>query len=70
MLKLTRFIKHISPLISYHSSTNKILASYPVVDVKNSHLFYVKDNNSMLPYFGEVETEDGQKGVVLKLEEN
>jgi hypothetical protein len=35
----------------YTIVTKKILQSYKVIDIKNSHLFYVKDNTSMLPYF-------------------
>lgn len=63
MLKFTHFVT----AYCYSSSAHKIVASLEVTDVKNSHLIYVKDSTTQLPYLSEIETEDGQKGIVIKL---
>ena len=51
-------------LASYLFST-----SYDVVDIKNSHMIYVKDPNASLPYMSQIKTDKGQSGVVIKLED-
>lgn len=50
--------------------TSKAKQSYNVLDIKNSHLLYVKDTSSSLPYMSEVITDQGHKGVIIKLEQN
>jgi hypothetical protein len=50
--------------------TSKAKKSYNVLDIKNSHLVYVKDTSSSLPYMSEVITDQGHKGVIIKLEQN
>ena len=50
-----------------HFSLSRFSSTYDVVDIKNSHLVFVKDPQSSLAFMNEVTTKSGDKGVVLKL---
>lgn len=43
--------------------------TYPILDIKNSHLLFVDDPSASLPFMSEVTLESGEKGVVLKIGE-
>jgi|JI10StandDraft_1071094.scaffolds.fasta_scaffold319771_1 hypothetical protein len=45
----------------------KAANNYEVIDIKNSHLIYVKDPKATLPYLSQIRTTSGQQGIVIKL---
>lgn len=69
MLLLTKNIMIKSMRNLSFLSTIKSALSYEVLDIKNSHLVYVKDPQSNLPYMSQIITDKGQRGVVIKLQE-
>jgi hypothetical protein len=50
-------------IFSFCKATN----NYEVIDIKNSHLIYVKDPQATLPYLSQIRTTSGQQGIVIKL---
>lgn len=69
MLLLTKNIMIKSMRNLSFLSTIKSALSYEVLDIKNSHLVYVKDPQSNLPYMSQIITDKGERGVVIKLQE-
>ena len=41
--------------------------SYEIIDIKNSHLIYIKDPQATLPYLSQIKTNSGKQGIVIKI---
>ena len=64
----------ITPLLTRHATLTHLIRhnfshSYPILDVKNSHILFVSDPSASLPFMSEVTLDSGEKGVVLKIGE-
>ena len=58
------FFKAIKIISFSFSGTPKY---YEIIDIKNSHLIYIKDPQATLPYLSQIKTNSGKQGIVIKI---
>lgn len=54
---------------SYHRKVQHSIAQLKVLDVQDNYLYVVEDYDKKLSYLREIETVQGERGIVLKLDE-